>query len=67
MHLDFCNKLKIVTRLEFNIFIDTCTQNICIAEKVEARKLFHFALFNYLGTEFGILFSTHRHGVGNLA
>ena len=26
MHLDFCNKLKIVTRLEFNIFTDTCVQ-----------------------------------------
>ena len=31
MHLDFCNKLKIVTRLDFNTFIDACTQNICIA------------------------------------
>ena len=26
MHLDFCNKMKIVTRLEFNIFIDTYVQ-----------------------------------------
>ena len=66
MHLDFCNKMKIVTRLEFNIFIDTCTQNICIAEKY--RKFSNFDLLNYnLGTEFCISFSTFHHEVRNRA
>ena len=42
MHLDFCNKMKIVTRLEFNIFIDTCIQTNVL------QNSSNFDLLNYV-------------------